>query len=1073
MYDTTRQTIWGIPMEASYHKNISSFKEGTIESFTVHSPTKKRFYCIGLATTAFLLASIYPLLAQSTYRGCHDFHATIESIGSIIGLIAGISLIAHFYALGNRFHLFIGLAFFINGAEDFVHGFIDFASNLGWIGLPQSSLERFIPGTYVAGRLLMALVLILALFLPARMERIQNSKKETMWITLIIISISILVTALAFWVPLPQFIYPSHLISRPVDFISAVFFAVAGVFFLRKYLKGGNMLIWWITLSIDINIIGQLFMALSKEMYDPFFDIAHVYKVLGYAAPLIGFSLCQVAEIAERKKKDEALKRSEEKYQNLIQHANDTIISADSNGIIIDFNKKAEEMLGYARDEILGKPITLLSPERDRERERKALGKLKTAKKLGIIGKTLEGKGLRKDGQEIPVESSVFALDMQGEYILTSVIRDISERKKAEKGIRESRDFLESVIESSRDGIVITDENGYILSCNTAMERMSRFKKEELAGEHASIFIENKDERKKVLEKTAELFKKGYTFYETVHKNQDGTYTEVECNTSVIKDNQGNSIAGVAIVRDVSERKRFEEALKQSEEKYQNLIENANDAVISANREGIIVTLNKKAEEMYGYNREELLGKSVLLLVPPSQREKQKKAFEKLKTITNAAGFRRTMETIAFGKDGKEFPVEASMFGSEIRGEHILTSFVRDITERKEMEQKLLQSEKLKSLGELSGGVAHDFNNVLAAILGRVQLLKMHLNPPIGKEEKRKSVLELEKGLEIIEKASLDGAETVRRIQEFSRRRVDDKEFTQVDINELIDNSLEFTRVRWKNEAESKGIRIDIQKEFSPLAPVIGSPSELREVFTNLINNSIDAMPRGGQIKIKTFEKNSHISIRIEDTGDGISNEVKARIFDPFFTTKGPQSTGLGLSVSYGIINRHRGTIMLDSVEGEGTTFVIQFPLFEKEDWQKDKEEAVDRVRKQEKARILVVEDEEDVRQLLSDILTDGGHEVNTASNGSQGIRTFQEKNFDLVFTDLGMPGMSGWRVAEEVKKINKNTPVALITGWGVQLKESELEKSGADFIVHKPFRLEQILTLVRDGMELRKRRGK
>ncbi|MBW2184815.1 MAG: HAMP domain-containing histidine kinase, partial [Deltaproteobacteria bacterium] len=195
-----------------------------------------------------------------------------------------------------------------------------------------------------------------------------------------------------------------------------------------------------------------------------------------------------------------------------------------------------------------------------------------------------------------------------------------------------------------------------------------------------------------------------------------------------------------------------------------------------------------------------------------------------------------------------------------------------------------------------------------------------------GKQEKRKSMLELKKSLEIIEKASLDGAETVRRIQEFSRRRADDKDFTQVDINELIDNALEFTRVRWKNDAESKGIRIRIKKELSPLNFTLGSSSELREVFTNLINNAIDAIPQGGEIRINSLMKDNNIVVKIGDTGDGIPNDIKDRVFDPFFTTKGVQSTGLGLSVSYGIVNRHHGTIAVDSVEGEGTTFTIKFP---------------------------------------------------------------------------------------------------------------------------------------------------
>ncbi len=288
-----------------------------------------------------------------------------------------------------------------------------------------------------------------------------------------------------------------------------------------------------------------------------------------------------------------------------------------------------------------------------------------------------------------------------------------------------------------------------------------------------------------------------------------------------------------------------------------------------------------------------------------------------------------------------------------------------------------------------------------------------------------------------------------------------------IDLNEIIDNALDFTRMKWKDNAELKGIKINIQKEFSALPTTSGSAAELREVLTNLINNAVDAMPRGGNIKIKTYKEDSHLVVNVEDTGVGIADDKKGQIFDPFFTTKGVQSTGLGMSVSYGIINRHRGTISVDSVKGEGTTFIIKLPITERPVEGKKVKPLAGKIKK---ARILVVEDEEDVRDILSLILIEGGHEVETANDGIRGIEMFEKKEFDLVFTDLGMPGMSGWQVAEKVKSINKNTSVVLITGWSLELNESETEKSSVDFIVNKPFEVKQILKLVHDGMILRDR---
>lgn len=502
-----------------------------------------------------------------------------------------------------------------------------------------------------------------------------------------------------------------------------------------------------------------------------------------------------------------------------------------------------------------------------------------------------------------------------------------------------------------------------------------------------------------------------------------------------------------------------EESLKKSEGRYHTLFEIANVGIIvSVN--GKIAQVNSKAEEIYGYSKAELIGHAPRILTPEKYR---KRHIEMLDEISNFEKMKKTIfEEEGIKKDGSLFPIEIS-FTITGQEENMIIAVIRDITARKEMEYKLLQSKKLKSLGELAGGVAHDFNNVLAAILGRVQLARMILKSPQGEQERRKSVAELNKSLEVIEQASLDGAETVRRIQEFSRKREDDKYFVEVDLNKVIEDALEFTKVRWKDQAEANGIKFKIKKELASVAPVAGSTSDLREVFTNIFNNAIDAMSEGGNITIQTLQENSHITAQVKDSGSGIPEPIRDMIFDPFFTTKGVDSTGLGLSVSYGIITRHRGTITVDSTEGQGTTFSIRIPISE-HIIKENKPQPISR--RQRKARILVIEDERGVRELLSDILTGGGHEVETALNGREGMKIFMKGKFDLVFTDLGMPGMTGLQVAEAIKKTNTKTPVILVTGWELQLKDSELKKSGINLVVNKPFKMEQVLRLVQEGIK-------
>ena len=242
-------------------------------------------------------------------------------------------------------------------------------------------------------------------------------------------------------------------------------------------------------------------------------------------------------------------------------------------------------------------------------------------------------------------------------------------------------------------------------------------------------------------------------------------------------------------------------------------------------------------------------------------------------------------------------------------------SFIKDITEKKKMEEQLFQAEKLRALGEMASGVAHDFNNALAIILGNTQLLLYTTQDQ-----------DLKESLHTIEKVARDSAQTVRRLQDFTRKKVH-KEFYQLDVNAIIRDAIEITRPKWKDEVQGRGASIEVVSDLGEVPWVDGNASELREVVTNLIFNAVEAMPKGGKIEVKTFQKKGGGCIRITDTGIGMVEEVRKKIFDPFFTTKPFSNTGLGLSMSYGIIEQHGGTIEAESKVGIGTTFTITLPI--------------------------------------------------------------------------------------------------------------------------------------------------
>ncbi|HMH51340.1 MAG TPA: GAF domain-containing protein, partial [Candidatus Acidoferrum sp.] len=362
-------------------------------------------------------------------------------------------------------------------------------------------------------------------------------------------------------------------------------------------------------------------------------------------------------------------------------------------------------------------------------------------------------------------------------------------------------------------------------------------------------------------------------------------------------------------------------------------------------------------------------------------------------------------------------------------------------------QDQLVRTEKLRALGEMASGVAHDFNNLLAAILGRAQLLQRYVHDP-----------KLASWLQVIERSAVDGAQTVRRLQEFARVRRDEP-FAPVDLNAVIRDAIEMTQSRWREDALRQGVVIDVNMVTAPQATVAGDAVELREVMTNLILNAVDAMPQGGTLTLTSAVIGDSVDLTVSDTGTGIPPAVKERIFDPFFTTKGPQGTGLGLSMSYGILSRHGAHITVDSEEGRGTTFRITFSRGEA--LVPSTSDVDDEPVPVESLRCLVVDDEESVATVLGDVLEASGHQVVVLTDGADAIARVRQEAFDVVFTDLAMPRVSGWDVAHAVKSAAPGVPVFMVTGFGVELSPAERRAHGVVEVFSKPLRIEDITRAV------------
>jgi signal transduction histidine kinase/ActR/RegA family two-component response regulator len=370
--------------------------------------------------------------------------------------------------------------------------------------------------------------------------------------------------------------------------------------------------------------------------------------------------------------------------------------------------------------------------------------------------------------------------------------------------------------------------------------------------------------------------------------------------------------------------------------------------------------------------------------------------------------------------------------------------------ERERMREHYAQMEKLSALGELASGVAHNFNNTLTGILARAQLML-----------DAKEMKDIRRGLRIIIQTAEDGAKTVKRIQDFARQRRD-QDFVRIDVDQLMLEVAEITRPRWKDHAEAANVHIKLVRQIGSNAVIMGDAGELREVLVNMVFNAVDAMADGGTLTLSTQDAGDDVVLTVADTGTGMGEDVRSRIFDPFFTTKGKAGMGLGLSVSYGIIRRHEGRVEVESEVGKGTTFRMTFPVVGESDTQRINDTGpLLPARADGSLRILVVDDEDYVRELLADILEREGCEVALAGEGREALKLFDSAEYDAVFTDVGLPGMSGWEVARAVRERDGHIALAVITGWGDTVTPEEQSEAQADWIIPKPFTVERIAGLV------------
>ena len=372
------------------------------------------------------------------------------------------------------------------------------------------------------------------------------------------------------------------------------------------------------------------------------------------------------------------------------------------------------------------------------------------------------------------------------------------------------------------------------------------------------------------------------------------------------------------------------------------------------------------------------------------------------------------------------------------------------LTQLKTTQRQVLQQERLRAMGQMASGIAHDFNNSLSPIVGFAELLLRR--PDLPKETARSYV-------QLINTAANDAASVIRRLRELYRERSETIPDAPVDLRRCIDEVVALTQPRWKSEALSRGIAIQIETDVVGLPVIHGDAAGIREMLANLIFNAVDAMPEGGTIKVSARADGGDVRLEVQDTGTGMTEEARQRCLEPFFSTKGQHGTGLGLSMVNATVEQHRGTLLVESELGRGAAFIVRLPVHARLEAARSEENAQQPPRQ---LRVLVVEDESMVRMGVVAQLENQGHFVDSATNGREGLDKFMSGRFDLVVTDRAMPQMGGDELAASIERLAPDTPVIMLTGFGDLMEAKGEQPTGVDAVLGKPVTFDALSDAIR-----------
>lgn len=762
------------------------------------------------------------------------------------------------------------------------------------------------------------------------------------------------------------------------------------------------------------------------------------------------------AETVERMRAEKALHESEERYRTLIDTAREGVWIIDIDTRTTFVNRQMADMLGYSIEAMIGKTVPEFLDD-----ENRLIFKEKIKRRREGHNEQYDLKLIRLDGSElwcIVNASPLFSSegDVTGSF---AMVTDVTDRKQAEEALRESVATLRSIFRAAPTGIGMVVDR-VIMQANDRLCEMLGYSREELLGKSARVLYPTDEDFEYVgQEKYAQIRTKETGTVETRWQHKDGKVIDVLLSSTPL-DPDDLSIGVTFTALDITARKLSEEALRESKEKYQTVLEANPDPVIVYDIEGKVIYFNPAFTRVFGWTLEECLGKKMDIFVPEEAWPETKKMIENVLKGTSFSG----IETSRYTKERKRIPVSVSGTICRDQNGNPMGSVVnlRNISEHRQLQTRLQQAQKMEAIGTLAGGIAHDFNNILSAIIGYTE---------IALQDASKSP-ELQTYLEKVYTAGSRAKDLVKQILAFSRQS--ELKPKPVKVKNIIMEATKLLRA-------SLPATIEIKQTLQSNSAVMADPTQIHQILMNLCTNAGQAMrAKGGildiglsEVRLDTelasqypgIDPGTFIKLTVEDTGHGIPYEIQDRIFDPFFTTREKgEGTGMGLSVVHGIIQGYGGTITLSSEPGKGSVFNVFLPVIEIESALEIKAEEP---MLHGTERLLFIDDEEFQVDLGKQMLKRLGYQVVTSTNSLEALELFRANpnEFDLVITDMTMPKMTGAELARELLQIKPDIPIILCTGFSAMIDEDKAKAMGIRAFIYKPILRRDITEAIRKAL--------